>query len=164
MSLLIDAEEVREWWTEANDDPSRMAHLAVSRLSDRAAAGDANAQTLLDRWTLIGARQDLKGARRELRQVHMPKSQANGHSALPTVVSVRQPDGSHQLRWLVTLTYAEFGIYVEEYRAHHRTRTNVLRTLEALAVVWSQHPDVLGEEACRMAGIDPEELAEAVAI
>jgi hypothetical protein len=164
VSILLDPEEVRSWWTEADDDPALMASIAVERISEKAATGDHNAQVLLDRWTRVGARHELKAARQSLRQVVMPKAPANGHSALPVRLSIAKPDGTRQLVAWETLTYAGFGLWVQEYRAHHRTRTNVLKTAERLLEVWSQRPEVMGDEALRMAGIDPQELSEAVAI
>jgi len=163
VSIVLDPDEVRDWWTEANDDPSRMADIAIRNLNERAANGDINAEVVLDRWTHIGARHDLKGARQGLRQVVMPKA-ANGHSALPIRLSVKREDGTRQLVAFETLTYVDFGMWVEEYRAHHRTRTNVLRTAERLLEVWSQQPDLIGAAALDLAGIDPRDLDEAAAI
>lgn len=159
--LLLDPEEVTRWWGEARDDPRRMAEVATRELRERAANGDVNADVVLWDWTIAGAIQRLKRTRQGLRQVVVPKgtgNAGNGHATLPVGLSIPRPDGSHQLAVWQTLTLVDFQVYVDDYRSHLHTRTNVLRALERILTVWSEHPDVLGDDALAMAGIDPAEL------
>ncbi len=159
--LLLDPEEVDRWWTEARDDPRRMAEIAIRALRERASYGDVNAEAVLWDWQMAGAIQRLKRTRQGLRQVITPKgtgNAGNGQATLPVGMSIPRADGSHQMVLWATLTLVDFTVYVAEYRAHTHTRTNVLRSLERILTVWSEHPDVLGDEALRLAGIDPSAL------
>lgn len=159
--LLLDPEDVARWWAEARDDPRRMAEVAIRELRKRAAAGDANAEVVLWDWQMAGAIQRLKRTRQGLRQVIVPRgtgNAGNGHATLPIGLSIPRPDGSHQLVVWQTLTLVDFQVYVDDYRAHVHTRANVLRALERVLSVWVEHPDVPGDEALRLAGIDPAEM------
>lgn len=164
--LLLDPDEVRRWWEQANDEPRRMAEIAIAELRERAANGDANADVVLWDWQVAGAIQRLKRSRQGLRTVIVPKGtgvRGNGHASLPVSLSVRRVDGTQQLLVWDTLTFADFGVWLRDYRAQTQTRVDVLRTLERLFGIWADHADVLGAEALTLAGIDPSELSESEA-
>ncbi len=162
--LLLDPDEVRDWWTEAGDDPRRMAEIAVRNLRERAAEGDANADVVLWDWQIAGAIQRLKRTRASLRQVVMPKASGDGtrEARLPTVVSIPRATG-HQLTAWDTMTYTDFQRFLSAYRNQYRSRAKTLQVLDRIDDAWSAQPDLLGGDALRLVGIDPAEMAEQAA-
>lgn len=162
--LMLDPDEVRAWWVEADDDPRRMAEIAIVALRERAANGDINAEVVLNDWTVAGAIQRLKRTRQSLRQVVMPRASGEGsrEARLPVVMSLARPTGRQLVAW-DTLTYADFRRFLDAYRAQYRARAQALQVLERIDAAWSQKQDLLGADALRLVGIDPADLAEQVA-